>query len=47
VNAAAPLLTSVISLALVGMMPTPLKLAGIVLALLAALLLALQPEKAG
>jgi len=47
VNAAAPLLTSVISLALVGMMPTPFKLAGIVLALLAALLLALQPEKAG
>jgi drug/metabolite transporter (DMT)-like permease len=46
VNAGAPLLTSIISLGLVGQMPAPLKLTGIVLALLAALLLALQPEEA-
>lgn len=46
VNAGAPLLTAIISLALVGVMPGPFKLAGIVLAVLAALLLALQPEDA-
>jgi drug/metabolite transporter (DMT)-like permease len=46
VNAGAPLLTSMISLALVGIMPAPLKITGIVLALVAALLLALQPEGA-
>jgi drug/metabolite transporter (DMT)-like permease len=45
VNAGAPLLTSVISLGLVGQMPAPLKLTGIVLALVAALMLALQPEE--
>ena len=45
VNAGAPLLTSVIAIALVGAMPSGTKLAGVVLALLAALLLALQPEK--
>jgi len=45
VNAGAPLLTAIISLALVGVMPGPFKLAGIVLALLAALMLALQPEE--
>jgi drug/metabolite transporter (DMT)-like permease len=44
VNAGAPLLTAVISLALTGMMPGPLKLTGIALALAAALLLALQSE---
>jgi drug/metabolite transporter (DMT)-like permease len=44
VNAGAPLLTSVIAIALVGAMPSGTKLAGVVLALLAALLLALQPE---
>ncbi len=47
VNAGAPLLTSVIAIALAGSMPSGTKLAGIVLALLAALLLALQPEAAG
>lgn len=46
VNAGAPLLTAIISLALVGIMPGPIKLAGVALALLAALLLALQPEEA-
>jgi drug/metabolite transporter (DMT)-like permease len=45
VNAGAPLLTAVISLALTGMAPGPLKLAGIALALAAALLLALQSEE--
>jgi hypothetical protein len=45
VNAGAPLLTAIISLAMAGMMPGPFKLAGITLALAAALLLALQPEE--
>ena len=44
VNAGAPLLTAMISLALVGVIPGPTKVAGIALALLAALMLALQPE---
>jgi drug/metabolite transporter (DMT)-like permease len=45
VNAGAPLLTAVISLALTGIAPGPLKIAGIVLALAAALLLARQSEE--
>lgn len=45
VNAGAPLLTAVLSLGMAGMMPGPLKFAGIALALAAALLLALQPEE--
>jgi drug/metabolite transporter (DMT)-like permease len=45
VNAGAPLLTAVIALAMAGMVPGPFKIAGITLALLAALLLALQPEE--
>ena len=45
VNAGAPLLTAVISLALTGVAPGPLKIAGIALALAAALLLALQSEE--
>ena len=44
VNAGAPLLTACISLGLAGLIPGPMKLAGIALALAAALLLALQPE---
>lgn len=44
VNAGAPLLTAVLSMALSGAAPSGAKLAGIALALLAALLLALQPE---
>jgi len=44
VNAGAPLLTAIISLVLVGVMPGPTRIAGIALALLAALMLALQPE---
>jgi drug/metabolite transporter (DMT)-like permease len=46
VNAGAPLLTAIISLLWVGVAPGPYKVAGIALALFAALLLALQPEKA-
>ncbi len=44
VNAGAPLLTAVLSMVLLGVMPGPMKIAGIALALAAALLLALQPE---
>lgn len=44
VNAGAPLLTAVLSMALSGTAPTGSKLLGVALALLAALLLALQPE---
>ena len=40
------MLTSVLSMILLGIVPGPMKIAGIVLALLAALLLALQPEPA-
>jgi drug/metabolite transporter (DMT)-like permease len=45
VNAGAPMLTAIISLAMVGVMPGPTRLAGIALALIAALLLALQPDE--
>jgi drug/metabolite transporter (DMT)-like permease len=44
VNAGAPLLTSILSMILLGVVPGPTKIAGIVIALAAALLLALQPE---
>jgi len=44
-NAGAPLITALISLAILGVMPQPLKLAGIVLAFLAAALLAIEPEE--
>ena len=44
VNAGAPLLTAVISLGLVGTLPGPYKVAGIVLALAGALCLSLQPD---
>jgi uncharacterized membrane protein len=45
VNAGAPLLTSILALAGAAALPGPAKMAGIALALLAALLLALQPEE--
>jgi drug/metabolite transporter (DMT)-like permease len=45
VNAGAPLLTALLSLLLAGAVPGPYKVAGIVLALTAALLLAVQPEE--
>ena len=44
VNAGAPLLTAVLSMFLLGVVPGPVKIAGIALALTAAVLLALQPE---
>jgi uncharacterized membrane protein len=43
-NAGAPLITAVISLLLLGMVPQPLKLTGILLACIAAVLLAIEPE---
>jgi drug/metabolite transporter (DMT)-like permease len=45
VNAGAPLLTSVIAMARATALPSPTKMAGIALALVAAFLLALQPEE--
>ncbi len=45
-NAGAPLITAVISLMVLGIMPQPLKLTGIVLAFFAAALLAIEPEEA-
>ena len=45
INAGAPLLTALLSLLLAGAMPGPYKIAGIALALTAALLLAVQPEE--
>jgi uncharacterized membrane protein len=44
-NAGAPLITALIALALLGMVPQPLKIAGIVLAFIAAALLAIEPEE--
>ena len=44
VNAGAPLMTAALSMLLLGVIPGPTRLAGIALALLAALLLALEPE---
>lgn len=46
VNAGAPLLTAVIAIAMSGGMPGPLKVAGIALAAIASILLALQPDTA-
>jgi uncharacterized membrane protein len=43
-NAGAPLITAVIALAVLGLMPAPVKLVGIGLACIAATLLALEPE---
>ncbi|WP_343729160.1 EamA family transporter [Duganella sp.] len=47
VNAGAPLLTTVISMALAATLPSGYRLAGIVLSLAAALFLALQPDDSG
>ena len=44
-NAGAPLITALLSLALLGIMPQPLKILGIVLAFSAAALLAIEPEE--
>jgi drug/metabolite transporter (DMT)-like permease len=45
-NAGAPLVTALISLAVIGVVPGPLKIVGLVLATIASLLLALEPESA-
>lgn len=44
-NAGAPLVTAVLALLFAGVVPGPLKLAGLALALVASLLLALEPEQ--
>ena len=44
INAGAPLLTAVIAMGMSGGLPGPVKLAGVALATVAAILLALQPE---
>ncbi len=44
-NAGAPLITALLALALLGLVPQPLKVVGIVLAFLAAALLAIEPEE--
>lgn len=44
-NAGAPLITALLALALLGLVPQPLKIAGIVLAFFAAALLAIEPEE--
>jgi drug/metabolite transporter (DMT)-like permease len=46
INAGAPLLTAVISMIVLGAMPSTTKMAGVALALLAAFLLAIQPDEA-
>lgn len=46
VNAAPPLLTALLSMALLAAVPGPFKIAGVVLAALASLLLAVAPERA-
>lgn len=43
-NAGAPLMTAILSLAILGVMPSSTKIIGIALAVIAALLIALQPE---
>lgn len=44
-NAGAPLITALLALALLGVVPAPLKIAGIALAFVAAALLAIEPEE--
>ena len=45
-NAGAPLVTAILSLLILGAVPGPLKIAGLVLALIASVLLAIEPEAA-
>jgi drug/metabolite transporter (DMT)-like permease len=45
-NAGAPLVTAVLALAFAGAVPGPLKIVGLLLALIASLLLVLEPERA-
>ena len=44
-NAGAPLITAIISMAVLGFLPNPIKITGIVLAIIAAFLLAIDPEE--
>ena len=44
-NAGAPLVTAALALLFAGVVPGPLKAAGLVLALIASLLLVLEPER--
>ena len=44
-NAGAPLITAVLSLIFASVVPGPLKMVGLALALIASLLLVLQPER--
>ena len=44
-NAGAPLVTAVLSLIFAGVVPGPLKIVGLILALIASLLLVLEPER--
>lgn len=44
-NAGAPLITAIISMLVLGFLPNPVKIAGIVLAIIAAFLLAIDPEE--
>jgi drug/metabolite transporter (DMT)-like permease len=44
-NAGAPLVTAVLALAFAGAVPGPLKILGLTLALVASLLLVLEPER--
>ena len=46
-NAGAPLITSIIALVILGLVPSTLTITGIVLALIAAFLLAIEPEESG
>lgn len=46
-NAGAPLMTAIIALVILGVVPSSMKVAGIALALVAAFLLAVEPEEAG
>lgn len=46
INAGAPLITAILSIALLGVVPTATKLVAITLALLSAVLLAVEPERA-
>ena len=45
-NAGAPLVTAVLSLLFAGVVPGPLKMVGLALALVASLLLVMEPERA-
>ena len=45
-NAGAPLVTAMLSLIILGAVPGPLKIVGLILALIASVLLAIEPEAA-